>query len=228
MTDIIWLDDDKKLMDQYEEAFRKSGFRLTKCTTVAQALKYLTEGACNNLLLDIELPGGDREGIVFLEQLAKLKLQPVTVILTGYPMTEEAFDLGKRRKIANYLLKPIPADEAGQYVFFEKLNKAYRSVSAAHVSEEKLLGSWRLRTWMHLLISIGLFLLTWGVIAAMHSWDLGYFLSLIKDNKFVSLLMGIGGTLMVNVLIKALYDKYMNHSNIKAYLEKQKQLGEKR
>ena len=227
MTDIIWLDDDKALMDDYEEAFRAHDYRLTKCTTVAQALKYLTEGGYHNLLLDVELPGGKREGIVFLEQLAKLRLEVVTVILTGYPFAEEAYDLGDRGKIANYLLKPIPRDEAGQYVFFGKLNKAYQSVTSESFSEEGMLRLWRLRTWVHLMITIAVFLLIWGVVAAMNAWDFSYFLVLMKDNKFVSLLVGIGAALIVNVLIKALYDKYLNYSNIRAYLEKQKQLRQK-
>lgn len=228
MTNIIWLDDDKALMDEYEEAFRVHDYQIVKCTSVGQALKYLVDGSCRNLLLDIELPGARREGIVFLEQLAKLNVEVVTVILTGYPFAEEAYDLGDKRKIANYLLKPIPKDEAGQHIFFGKLDKAFLSAPAAWVVEERLLRLWRLRTWIHLLITIGVFILIWVASAGIHEWDFDFFLTLMRDNKLVSLLIGIGGTLIVNVLIKALYDKYLNYSNIRAYLEKQRQLRKKR
>jgi CheY-like chemotaxis protein len=222
MIDVIWLENDKELMNSYEVLFRAHGFNIVKCTTAAQALKYLTEDNYSCLLLDIEFPDSQRDGVLFLEQLINLKMKVSAVILTAYPLLKEALDLYKNKKIDDYIEKPIPFDETGQFLFFERLKKSFLDRRVDPAIEKKLLKKWRLATWLNLLISLVVFILIWTVIAWRNSWNFMALFSVIGHNMIFSYGFIFGWTLINTFLFRALYDKYYNHSNIKAYLEKAK------
>lgn len=129
-TSIIWLDDDLELMNKSEPFFRDHGFALIKCTTSTQALKFIREGASQNLLLDIVFPNSPKDGLLFLEQITQIAPELNVVIFTGYPEVIDAVKLIKEKMAADYIPKPIPASKEGQEAFVRKLRESFFSNEA--------------------------------------------------------------------------------------------------
>ena len=221
ITNIVWLDDDKQLMDEHEERFKKVGFNVIKCTTSTQAFKQILEGGQRNLLLDLEFPNSKRDGLLFLQQIQKSIDKLNVVILTGFPYLPEAIDLIKNGKVKDYIQKPIPDDPAGEQVFFYTLKKHFNEPEAVGRNDiNLLLLKWRRPTWL-LLISIIIITLILGIwLLKKHSWDINSTLVAVKNNFLATILVGVVWSLINSVLIKDLYDKYKNHSNIANYLKR--------
>jgi FixJ family two-component response regulator len=221
-NEIVWLEDEKSLMDNNENLFIANGLTILKCTTSTQAFKQIIEGDKKNILLDLEFPNSIRDGLLFLEQISKFKKDLNVVILTGKPNLKEALRLVNEGVVKDYLEKPIPDDESGREIFFHTLKKHFQFYKENCVREDNvnILRKWRWNTWIQL---IGMFLLTLFVVLLIlgnNDWNLTQTYTKIKDNIWFSGLLGIIWFLTNTFLIRNLYDKYNNYSNISNYIKK--------
>mgnify|MGYP006292777543 CR=1 FL=1 len=221
-NEIIWLEDEKPLMDENESLFTANGLTILKCTTSTQALKYVIDGNKKNILLDLEFPNSTRDGLLFLEQIQKIKKDLNVVILTGKPKLKEAIRLVNEGKVKDYLEKPIPDDESGQEIFFHTLKKHFQFYEEKSTRDDnvQILKKWRNKTWNQLILVLILTLLLLLVLLSKNEWDFNLAYALVKDNIWFSGILGIGWFLTNTFLIRNLYNKYNNHSNISNYLKK--------
>ena len=222
MIDVVWLENDKKLMNRLEDVFMEHGINLIKCTTSTQALHQIQERSYKNLLLDLEFPNSSRDGLLFLEQISKLKLHVNTAILTGYPDLQEAIKLTNENNVVGYFNKPIPYDKKGQQIFFHKLKTSFDKKITDHVDDELLLSQWRKRTWIHLFTTIIFAMIVWVLVSWTNDWDFKYIFNLIKEEPLYSYpAIGLWGLIDL-FLVKRLYDQYFNNSNIVNFLNRKR------
>ena len=67
MKNILWLDDNEKLIDSSMETFREHGFQIIKATDTSRALTILRNQKVDGLLLDVRLHGGEN-GLELLQE----------------------------------------------------------------------------------------------------------------------------------------------------------------
>jgi response regulator RpfG family c-di-GMP phosphodiesterase len=224
MLNVVWLEDEKKLMDRYESMFRENGIELIKCTTPTQALRRILENNDPNLLLDLEFPNSKREGLMFLEQVAKLlphqKLN--VVVLTGKPLLREAVELVAKKKISYYREKPLPsfADTAGQQLFFYELKEHFKEKPRDEETydTQRILSEWRKKTWRQLLAVMLISIVIMTAYLWRNEWEFERAIARVEQSKFFVAVISSGWFLVNSFLVKNLYDKYNNHSNITNYL----------
>lgn len=118
---IMFVDDDRFLLDMYSLKFSKNGFDVHVCQSPEEALKVLRDGFVPDiLLLDVIMPGMD--GIQLLELIRKENLVPkaVIIMLTNQGLAED-IDRAKKSKIDGYIVKAmtIPSE------VLDEVNKIY-------------------------------------------------------------------------------------------------------
>lgn len=109
---ILFVDDDKFLLDMYALKFSKAGYEVKACDSAENGLKTLTEGFAPDIILtDIVMPGMD--GMEFLAKVREGKLADTSIIimLTNQGTSE---DLTKavKFKVDGYIVKAttIPSE----------------------------------------------------------------------------------------------------------------------
>jgi ActR/RegA family two-component response regulator len=123
--DVIWVDDDERLMDTTEPIFNDYGFNLIKCVTISEGLKHVLRGRSSNLLLDIDFPNNPKEGMVFLEQVKLINPDLRVVLFTGFPEVNDAVVAVRELMAADYIPKPIPLNEHKRALFFDKIRRSF-------------------------------------------------------------------------------------------------------
>ena len=102
---ILFVDDDKFLLDMYALKFSKNGFDVHTAQGPEEALKIVRDGLkIDILLLDVVMPGMD--GIQFLEELKKRNIQGIKhiVILSNLGQKEDV-DRGMNAGAQEYIVK---------------------------------------------------------------------------------------------------------------------------
>ena len=109
---ILFVDDDKFLLDMYALKFTKAGYDVRACDGTDVALKTLTDGFIPNVILaDIVMPGMD--GLDFVNKVRQDKLAPeaVVIMLTNQGASEDLVKAQKAR-VDGYIIKAttIPSE----------------------------------------------------------------------------------------------------------------------
>jgi two-component system CheB/CheR fusion protein len=109
---ILFVDDDKFLLDMYALKFTKAGFNVKACDGTDVALKVITEGFAPEIILaDIVMPGMD--GLDFVEKIRsdKLATDAVVIMLTNQGSSEDIAK-AQRVKVDGYIIKAttIPSE----------------------------------------------------------------------------------------------------------------------
>jgi FixJ family two-component response regulator len=125
MKKVIWVDDDAKAMSIYKDVFLEYSLDVIMCPSIAEALKHINEGITPNVLLDINFPNSPKEGMIFLEQIHKIRTGMRVVMLTGFPKSEDIVIALRDLKAMDYIEKPIPIRRKELESFFEKLHNAF-------------------------------------------------------------------------------------------------------
>lgn len=109
---ILFVDDDKFLLDMYVQKFAKAGYEAKAADSTESAMKMLHEGyAPDVMLVDVVMPGMD--GLEFVEAARREQLAKgaVTIMLTNQ---SESDDMSRSQKIGvdGYVIKAttIPSD----------------------------------------------------------------------------------------------------------------------
>ncbi len=109
---ILFVDDDKFLLDMYALKFSKADYDVRACDGTDVALKTMTEGFIPDIILvDIVMPGMD--GLDFIGKVHSDKLAPNAVIITLTNQgSSEDITRAQRVKVDGYIVKAttIPSE----------------------------------------------------------------------------------------------------------------------
>ena len=108
MRTMLVVDDEEKVREVLARFFTTRGFSVTTADSGGEALKQLSVGAPDYLLLDIHMP--DVSGLEVLRQAKQRHPDLRVVMVTGRDDTalmDQAFELGA----ADYVTKPLNFDE---------------------------------------------------------------------------------------------------------------------
>jgi ActR/RegA family two-component response regulator len=130
MKNILWIDDDSKLIDSCIPVFQENDFIIFKATNTSRALSILREhrSILDGVLLDVRLQN-DEDGLELLKEIVDKYPNLKIAIFTGYP---EYNDHVIAEKIGatiyfNKIDKSIPLDFLKQRNFFKALHKIFSS-----------------------------------------------------------------------------------------------------
>ena len=128
--EILWIDDDESLLDSSIPVFLKNGFRVTKATTSARALKLLDRQQFDGVLLDKRL-SGDEDGLDLLDVFQKHHPKLPVVLFTAFPEYDEQLLVREHGASAYFkkMDKSIPFDPEKQQRFFRALHIAFNTPS---------------------------------------------------------------------------------------------------
>ena len=104
---ILFVDDDKFLLDMYALKFTKAGYEVRACDGTEVALKMLTEGFIPHIILaDIVMPGMDGLDFVYKVRQDRLASDAIIIMLTNQGTSE---DLAKAQKVRvdGYIIKAL-------------------------------------------------------------------------------------------------------------------------
>ena len=109
---ILFVDDDKFLVDMYSMKFSASGYVVQACVSVSDALSFLHEGfSADAVVFDIIMP--EQDGFALLEAIKKEKLVPRAALIA---LTNQSNDAEKGRaeeiEVDRYVVKAsmIPSE----------------------------------------------------------------------------------------------------------------------
>ena len=109
---ILFVDDDKFLLDIYALRFTKAGYDVRACDSAENGLKTLTEGFVADIILtDIVMPGMD--GLEFLAKVRETKLaEKAVIIMLTNQGTSEDLTKAVAFKVDGYIVKAttIPSE----------------------------------------------------------------------------------------------------------------------
>lgn len=125
---IMFIDDDKFLLDMYALKFSKNNFEVNTCQGTEEALKTIRGGYDPDILLiDVVMPGMD--GIELLSTIRKEGLikKTVVIMLTNQGLPD---DIARAKKLNadGYIIKAttIPSE------VFNEVNRIYESAKNSH------------------------------------------------------------------------------------------------
>lgn len=106
---ILVVDDEKEIRDFLSKALtRLGGFRVEVAENGQEGLKKVKEGKYDLVLTDLKMPGLD--GLQLITEIAKIKPEVLTVLMTGHGTVDSAVEAMKQGA-SDYLLKPLNLDE---------------------------------------------------------------------------------------------------------------------
>ncbi len=109
---ILFIDDDKFLLDMYALKFTKAGYEVKTADSTDVALKLLREGYQPNVLLsDIVMPGMDGLELVSVIRKEKLAAEAVIIMLTNQGISDD-IARAKSLNVDGYIVKAttIPSE----------------------------------------------------------------------------------------------------------------------
>jgi DNA-binding NtrC family response regulator len=105
---ILIVDDDKGITGSLSAVLESEGYRTEVAHSVKEAIEKSYENDYNLAILDIKLPDG--EGTNLLKALRETSPKMMKIMLTGYPMLENAVNSLNDGAVA-YLIKPVDVEK---------------------------------------------------------------------------------------------------------------------
>ena len=105
---ILVVDDDKGITQSLSILLESEGYKTDVAYTVKDAIEKSYENDYNLAILDIKLPDG--EGTSLLKTLQEISPKTMKIMLTGYPMLENAVNSLNDGAVA-YLIKPVDVEK---------------------------------------------------------------------------------------------------------------------
>lgn len=109
---VLFVDDDKFLLDMYAMKFTKAGYEVKAADSTGNALKMLRDGyEPDAILADIVMP--EMDGLEFVGVIRKERLVPKTaIIMLSNQGASEDLERAKELNVTSYIVKAttIPSD----------------------------------------------------------------------------------------------------------------------
>ena len=110
---ILIVDDDEGITGSLSIVLESEGYQTDVAHTVKEAIEKSYENYYNLAILDIKLPDG--EGTSLLKALREISPKTVKIMLTGYPVLENAVNSLNDGAVA-YLIKPVDVEKLLQTI----------------------------------------------------------------------------------------------------------------
>lgn len=104
MTNILIIDDDKKMCDMISFLVQEINYNADHALTLADGLKKAVSGNYDAVFLDVSLPDGN--GIDILDQIRSCSSTPEVIIMTGFGDPDGA-EIAIKKGAWDYLSKPL-------------------------------------------------------------------------------------------------------------------------
>lgn len=101
---VLVVDDELLIRDLLYDFFLEKGFKVSVADSGAGALEKLGKQSFDVLLVDLKMPAMD--GIEFIKEVRKKKIETPVVIITGFPSLETALE-ALRARVCDYIIKPF-------------------------------------------------------------------------------------------------------------------------
>lgn len=108
MSNILIVDDDREMQTILSDTLELEGFKTSIAGDGNAALKVITNGLPELVLLDVKLPG--MSGLELLKKIKKINKRSVVIMLTGYGDIKDAVSAIKLGAF-DYITKPFKDDE---------------------------------------------------------------------------------------------------------------------
>ena len=107
---ILVVDDEKDIRDITEAFLMLNGYEVDTAKNGKEALDKILANHYDVVITDLQMP--KMNGLELLEKISHLKLNPVTIVVTGYAMKESEFP----QETFAYLPKPFSHNQLIQIV----------------------------------------------------------------------------------------------------------------
>lgn len=104
MNNILIVDDDRDMQMVLSDTLELEGYKTSVAGDGKKALKQITSGSPELILLDVKLPG--MSGLELLEKIKKINKRPIVIMLTGYGDIKDAV-LAIKLGAFDYITKPF-------------------------------------------------------------------------------------------------------------------------
>jgi len=101
---VLVVDDELLIRDLLYDFFLEKGYKVSVADSGPAALEKLGKQTFDVLLVDLKMPAMD--GIEFIKEARKKKIETPVVIITGFPSLETALD-ALRQRVFDYIIKPF-------------------------------------------------------------------------------------------------------------------------
>lgn len=101
---VLVVDDELLIRDLLYDFFLEKGYKVSVADSGSVALEKLGKQSFDVLLVDLKMPNMD--GIEFIKEARKKKIETPVVIITGFPSLETALE-ALRQRVSDYIIKPF-------------------------------------------------------------------------------------------------------------------------
>ncbi|HLG93409.1 MAG TPA: response regulator [candidate division Zixibacteria bacterium] len=101
---VLVVDDELLIRDLLYDFFLEKGYKVSVADSGSVALDKLGKQSFDVLLVDLKMPAMD--GIEFIKEVRRKKIDTPVVIITGFPSLETALD-ALRQRVHDYIIKPF-------------------------------------------------------------------------------------------------------------------------
>lgn len=105
---VLVVDDELLIRDLLYDFFQEKGLKVSVADSGPAALDKLSKRQFDVLVVDLKMPSMD--GLEFVKEVRKKKIQTPVVIITGFPSLETALD-ALRQRVYDYIIKPFNVNQ---------------------------------------------------------------------------------------------------------------------
>ncbi|VTP96291.1 response regulator [Sphingobacterium daejeonense] len=137
---VLYLDDEENNLFSFKATFRIK-YNVFIASKGAEALDIIRDNEIHVIITDQRMP--EMTGVEFLEEVIKIKPEPIRILLTGYTDMAAVVDAINKGKIFHYLNKPWKEEEISETVsrafeIYEKKKNIIDQNSQLEISNEQL------------------------------------------------------------------------------------------
>ncbi|MCT1531550.1 MULTISPECIES: response regulator [Sphingobacterium] len=137
---VLYLDDEENNLFSFKATFRFK-YNVFIASKGAEALDIIRDNEIHVIITDQRMP--EMTGVEFLEEVIKIKPEPIRILLTGYTDMAAVVDAINKGKIFHYLNKPWKEEEISETVsrafeIYEKKKNIIDQNSQLEISNEQL------------------------------------------------------------------------------------------
>ena len=137
---VLYVDDEENNLISFKATFRLK-YTVYTALNGSQAIQLVKEKPIDVIITDQRMP--QMTGVELLEEIIKINLEPMRILLTGYADMSAVVDAVNKGKIFHYLSKPWSEEELSStiqraYEIYAERKKITESFSELEVTNEQL------------------------------------------------------------------------------------------